>query len=297
MTRPGAAPAPPTAQNLPGEVSGPMAPLVHGPLRTGRIVATTRHALYATTGDPALPAIALVTRDALRVPNAVVLPTASPARPFDSVRQGDTVVIGHGRVRCGVLSVVAGRSWAPPRAQDLPAPCDPRRAPELTAHLDRLAGPASPGIAAPLAALREALLRAEPAAVPDTARALVGLGPGLTPSGDDILCGILLAIHPRPTGQAAQAFSRRSACREALVAATASAADRTPLVSAAMLAHAARGECLPQVFAALEALATGRPLLPALTPLLAVGHHSGADLARGVATALATAREARGAWG
>lgn len=272
-----------------------MAPLVHGPLRTGRIVATTRHALYATTGDPALPAIALVTRDALRVPNAVVLPTASAARPFGRVRQGDTVVIGHGRVRCGVLSVVAGRTWAPPRAQDLPAPCDPRRVPELTAHLDRLAGPASPRIAAPLAALSEALLRAEPAAILDTARALVGLGPGLTPSGDDILCGILLAGRPRPTGQA-QALSYPSACREALVAATTSAADRTPLVSAAMLAHATRGECLPQVFAALEALATGRPLLPALTPLLAVGHHSGADLARGVATALAAApaREARG---
>lgn len=42
---------------------------------------------------------------------------------------------------------------------------------------------------------------------PATAAALLGLGPGLTPSGDDMICGLLLALHALGRPSAAQAVS------------------------------------------------------------------------------------------
>lgn len=63
---------------------------------------------------------------------------------------------------------------------------------------------------------------------------------------------------------------------------------RTTLASAALLSHAARDECIPQVAALFEVLDTGGELTRPLTVLLAVGHHSGSDLARGVALGLLT---------
>jgi hypothetical protein len=58
-------------------------------------------------------------------------------------------------------------------------------------------------------------------------------------------------------------------------------------VSAALLASAARGECVPQLARVLAAVASGAPLAAPVDVLLGVGHTSGAGLAWGVATALA----------
>ncbi|WP_167828900.1 DUF2877 domain-containing protein [Streptomyces sp. MZ04] len=130
------------------------------------------------------------------------------------------------------------------------------------------------GQASYLAELCEALRRDDDTGrIVAAGRALIGRGPGLTPSGDDVLCGALLARHAtgRPVG--------------ALAAAVAGAEERTPLVSAALLRHAVRGECIPQVADAIRGLAAREPL--PLAPLLAVGHHSGADLVRGIAAGLA----------
>ncbi len=105
---------------------------------------------------------------------------------------------------------------------------------------------------------------------------LIGLGQGLTPSGDDLLCGTLYFLHAfSPADPALECAARR--LRTAL----------SPLLS---LTGAVSREYL---FAAMEdgyfevtadfadALAGGRPLAPALDALLAVGASSGGDIAAG----------------
>lgn len=90
---------------------------------------------------------------------------------------------------------------------------------------------------------------------------------------------------PRPVTTSCAARYWRAARGEALSPLSEALADaslRTPLLSAALLRHAVRGECVPQAHAFLRALSGDGALEPALRELLAVGHHSGGDLARGV---------------
>lgn len=97
--------------------------------------------------------------------------------------------------------------------------------------------------------------------------ALLGSGPGLTPYGDDVLAGALVTLAA--LGAPVVGFAARARVFE-----------RTTFVSAALLVHAARGECVPQLAAVLTALRTGAP--PPVRALLAVGHTSGAGLLEGV---------------
>ncbi|MFB6851872.1 DUF2877 domain-containing protein [Streptomyces sp. NPDC056341] len=251
-----------------GTISTAVAPLLHGPSRPARVVATTRYAVHLATGDRELPALAVVTRDAIRLPNALVLPFSSADRPLDltTPRAG----FGAGRVVIGPVRFEPEASWAPPRVQDASSPPTPARIRQVAALLDALAQPLPPPLAPHLTDLRHALHADEASEVRRAARALVGLGPGLTPSGDDILCGALLASRAwgGPLAPLAQAVANASL--------------RTPLLSAALLRHAVRGECVPQAHAFLRALSGDGALEPALRELLAVGHHSGGDLARGV---------------
>jgi hypothetical protein len=105
----------------------------------------------------------------------------------------------------------------------------------------------------------------------DGVEELLGRGEGLTPLGDDVLAGrlVTLAVVDPP---AARRLARSiDPCR-------------TTAVSAALLHHAAHGECIPQLAALIEATPG------ALTALLQVGHTSGAGLAWGVRTVLQDSR-------
>ncbi|MFE9311980.1 DUF2877 domain-containing protein [Streptomyces sp. NPDC006706] len=116
------------------------------------------------------------------------------------------------------------------------------------------------------------------------ARALLGLGPGATPSGDDFLCGLLLAAQ----------VQRRPPDWLVALAHIAAEADRlTPPVSAALLRQAAEGLCIPQVAALLRAAATGGDPSGPVTALLAVGHSSGCDLLHGLCAGARLATRAR----
>jgi hypothetical protein len=96
----------------------------------------------------------------------------------------------------------------------------------------------------------------------------VGRGDGLTPYGDDVLCG-WLAIH-RAAGVATP---RMDTAVRALL-------HRTTLLSATLLDCAMHGEVLPQFAAWVGAL--GTPSEPeAATALAAVGHTSGRGLLAG----------------
>ncbi|WP_425840392.1 DUF2877 domain-containing protein [Streptomyces fractus] len=241
--------------------------LLAGPPRPARVLAVARQALYLLPYGGDLP-LAVVVPQAVRVPTAVVLPRAAGERPFDGMAVGDAGRIGGGRVAVGQLSLTAGEFWEPPRAQDTP------HGPAL-ARLARLRPPRP--LAAEVRPAATALVRGLARGTPNTQRrtadALLGLGAGATPSGDDFLCGLLLAARLSPLPPT---------WLPVLVATAEQAGTRTPPVSAALLRHAADGHCIPQVAALLHAASTGTDLTAPVADLLAVGHSSGSDLLHGL---------------
>ena len=101
----------------------------------------------------------------------------------------------------------------------------------------------------------------------------LGRGEGLTPEGDDELAGMLVALHAY--GDRAAAARLASAVLTRLDAHP----NATTAVSAALLRAACDGHAVPQLARFLaEGCATGTA---AHRDLLAVGHTSGAALARG----------------
>lgn len=123
---------------------------------------------------------------------------------------------------------------------------------------------------------------------PPPVRGLIGLGPGLTPSGDDVLCGMLVGLHA--TGQIGLA----SRLAEAVMR---EAADGTGVISAAHLGCACRGLGSQALHEALIALVTCRPeaLDGALDALSRIGHSSGFDGLAGLVACLAVVGS-RGVW-
>jgi hypothetical protein len=105
---------------------------------------------------------------------------------------------------------------------------------------------------------------------------LVGRGDGLTPFGDDVLCGWLVA-H-RAAGVATPAVD--AAVRRAL--------PRTTTLSATLLECALAGEAADPALAYLRALGSPEAAgaQAARAALLTLGHSSGAGLALGIDLAL-----------
>jgi hypothetical protein len=133
-------------------------------------------------------------------------------------------------------------------------------------------------VEAALASVTAALVAGEMAVAAREGRALVGLGVGLTPSGDDALVGMTAALaatgHP-----SARVIARAWAV---------GAAERTTTVGAALLAHAARLEFAGVLRAVLGAILRGdksevRRTVPAA---LSWGATSGADTLVGVLAGL-----------
>jgi hypothetical protein len=102
------------------------------------------------------------------------------------------------------------------------------------------------------------------------AEQLIGLGPGLTPSGDDYLGGVMVALHLRQRASQASALWRWLEPR---------LGSRTGAISAAHLAAAATGEA----HEALHKVLDGDLDLDALD---AVGHCSGWDALAGAVAVL-----------
>lgn len=121
----------------------------------------------------------------------------------------------------------------------------------------------------------------DPRALEGAALDLIGVGPGLTPSGDDVVGGMLLALRLRPEG----CPSWHGALADAVLA---SARQRTHPISAALLADLAAGQSYGVLHDFLQALAAGEASLiePALDALVAIGHTSGWDLFAGLALVL-----------
>ena len=245
----------PTPAGLPAAASAPLRGLLTGPARAAVVRGVFPRALYVDLDGEV---VAVVTADALRLPCALVLAGRSSSRPFDRISRGEMATVGDGMVAVGDERFAVRRWWRPRRA--------------LTVH-------PGPALATRTGALA-ALLPPPPHPLPDRTLApehLVGLGPGLTPAGDDFLAAVLLTLTAAPG--AARDLGRINSAVEALLPSTTS-------LSATLLRHAAAGRGIPQVIDVVDAVAGSGELEPAALRLLGVGHSSGPALAHGVMEAI-----------
>lgn len=114
---------------------------------------------------------------------------------------------------------------------------------------------------------------------PDAVERLIGLGPGLTPSGDDFLGGAMIALS-----MSGYAVHAAALAEPALSAAT----EGTNRISRAHLRAAAKGFGADALHRCIDALARrdGEALGWALERLDAIGHSSGWDALAGAISAL-----------
>jgi hypothetical protein len=193
------------------------------------------------------------------------------------------------------IDLGGAREWRPPRLPAAPreriVAGEGRR---LVATLDRLGPP--DGFGACLVARRPAFpldraehrardfllacARDDPAGAAGFAEPLLGLGPGLTPAGDDLVGGAVFArrlVTPRPGPWSDAAATLR-----------ARAAERTHRISAVLLSDLMDGEGHAPLHDLALALTTGHGpgAFEAASRLVRIGHSSGWDILTGFLGAL-----------
>jgi hypothetical protein len=150
----------------------------------------------------------------------------------------------------------------------------------LARHFDRPPAALFARVAGPRITLFENSLYG--AGLAEAAHGLIGLGPGLTPSGDDFLSGALAALQA--TGERA-AHARLS---DVIAAALGS----TSALSACFLQAVASGHVGEHLHRVVASAITG-DVEAALTAAAAIGHSSGWDMLAGVTSTLRTAAAPR----
>ncbi len=208
-------------------------------------VVRTRVSVHYETGRTDVPVLCVCDPSAVRLPNALIT-SVLPTGPVS--------------VRAGALSSDAAtwrvtRWWQPPRPGGLAPPGSPVDV---------------PGVDVP------SVLRPE---------LLVGAGPGLTPAGDDVLAGALVAAHA--TGDP-RLEALRAGTRAAL------RTRGTTAVSRGLLTHALEGWATPELAAFVTAVCGG-DVGPTALRLLGVGSSSGAALAAGALHVLSPSYAVEGA--
>jgi hypothetical protein len=269
-------------------LAAPPGAVAPGAAAQGRVLAALPSALYVAVADEV---VAVVTRDAVRLPNAAVLPQPAAQAPFAVHVAGAAAEVWDGALHVatqegGQVAYRPVREWAPrPVLPGQPASVRASVVDDLARRLGPAAcrSPTATRLATATADLQSALLAGDLRGARAAADRLVGLGPGLTPAGDDVLAGLLVTCRQLRAGPAA---ARVVALAEALGEhVVRRASTRTTALSATLLLHAAQGRAAAQVLAVVDALVGRAPLGPALTALLPVGHTSGRDTARGVLAA------------
>jgi hypothetical protein len=134
-------------------------------------------------------------------------------------------------------------------------------------------------------AIRGALAQGRPDQMLDAARRIIGLGPGLTPSGDDFLVGCLRGLWLTARGQTWE----HELLRHLRTALLPSLDGRTTRVGAEFIRGALSGafaEVLDQAAVALVSPVHTQTLVSAIEQLLAQGETSGTDTTHGLLTCL-----------
>jgi hypothetical protein len=265
-----------TPERWPAAVSPLTADALQAAPRRARVLAVLPTALYLLLPEGHEQVLPLLAGDALQLPTGLRLATSSAALRW-GVEQGDEVVVGGGRVLLAGAELVAVRTWRPARVTEAKGPVEAAALRTSLPALDPATG---------AAVLRElardvatAALLGRPGRVVRLVGGLVGAGRGLTPSGDDALCGVLLGL--RAAGAPAAALAEVAAAVESALSATTS-------LSASLLLAATDGYAVPEVVTAVRAVARGdgTATVRALPGVLAIGHSSGADLLAGLAGTL-----------
>ncbi len=272
--------------------SSALRPVLAGPARPAQWLGVSRGALYLkTTGQPG--ALVVLTHDAVRLPCGLLLPATSAELPLTSVAPLSLApsagfMVGDGAVSWtgpGPVVVRAVREWAPARPAQGQVAADALAAVRSALRGAGLCG-SDPGLNSRLLADLAAAGCDHDANAAVAAR-LLGSGPGLTPSGDDVLAGFLAG---------GAAFGLDVAALRGATAVLAPA--RTTALSAALLWHAGRGECIDELAAVAAILTSQRRCRPeqagrAVSRLLSVGHTSGAALALGLVIAAGSVLDAQ----
>ena len=120
------------------------------------------------------------------------------------------------------------------------------------------------------------------AAVRESAKTIIGLGPGLTPSGDDFLCGLVVSLK---TGAAVLSMSDDTGFFDEIAGSIyEEARQRTTVFGSSMLREAREGVCPLAVVSLIHCLLTEdmERTAEVSKTLLRMGETSGADIAIGV---------------
>jgi hypothetical protein len=233
------------------------------------------------------PLVALLPAESPLHPWAVAVPVAS--RDLAHVTEGAPVRVSEGVIEAGALRVeLTGLEVV-----DLRLRRRLRALPAAVRSLARHAGATQPG--GPFEpALAAALERFRAGGEIRGLAELVGVGEGLTPSGDDVLVGVLAGLDA-----AGEVSGEAAALRARLCVELEQGTSRTTRLAAQMLDAAEAGFYAEPVLGVLETLALPKPGVRALTravaALLAVGHRSGADTLRGIVAALQRVARPQGA--
>jgi hypothetical protein len=248
--------------------------VLRGSRRPGKVLAALPDAIYLEFDDPAEPrVIAISPPGALRLPNAIVTGPWE-ARTSAECWAGDSRVLA-----CG-LDIRIMRWWDP---SPVFGPLSRARLDHGCSVLARLCKESgrTPGLAdhAGPVQLAACCASGDLAGAVEAVEQLVGLGPGLVPSGDSVVSGVLLAL--RLLGGAISGGTRAVWLANWLSAsATCYATQRTTALAASLLHCAAGGQAAAEVSAVLLGMAGQEPLEPAAAKLLAAAQ--GADLASGL---------------
>ena len=266
--------------------------LLHGRHQAGHVLAVVQDTIIAefpgATREPRV--IAISAPDAVRLPNAIIaaipartltatmttITTATPAAAHAAkgpettrkIHVSDVASASGGTVRIGGLTVLARRWWDP---SPVFGPLSRGRLHQAAAVLSGMCRQAAPGPTLAdhdgLAALAASCTAGDLAGAVEQAEHLVGLGAGIVPAGDSVLCGLLLAL--RLLGGAIPGGTRAVWLADWLSAAVTSyASQRTTPLAASLLHCAARGQAAAEVAAVLHGVAGEDPVEPAVRRLL-----------------------------
>jgi hypothetical protein len=228
-----------TSPARPMTASTVVAPLLDGPVRPLTLAHRSRHASQLAD-EQGRVVLAVTFPGAVRLPYACAVTSSSGAPSSFSV--------GNGALVCGEDTYTVARWWRPARPR-------PEGHQGLAAAVD-------------LSGVHRLSM---------TWRDLLGRGPGLTPYGDDVVCGALLALHAagHPTvDRLTRAISRHEL------------ESSTTATSAALLRAACQGYCIDELADHLAALCGAADPGRTRGALLAVGSSSGRGLLEGISLVL-----------
>jgi len=186
-------------RTVPGVASIALHDVLRGPRRPGRVIAVVPGVIYLdfgeSTGEPRV--IALSASGTICLPNAIALKLSpSDLATATSAEDPDDTWAGNGRVTACGMEVQVRRWWDP---CPVFGPLSRVRIEHGVAILGRVCSAADdrPGLDGhdSPAALAACCAAGDLAGAVELAEGLVGLGPGLMPSGDSMISGLLLALR------------------------------------------------------------------------------------------------------